>query len=65
MQEKIIHGQHLTDAVLRFFISILNMKLADMNAKTVVLGSLFYGQLCTAIQRDELKETRGIINVLP
>ena len=36
-----------------------------MNAKTVVLGSFFYVQLCTAIQRDELRETRGIINVLP
>ena len=50
MQEKFIHGQHLTDAVLGFFISILNRKLAGMNAETVVFGSLFYVQLCCAIQ---------------
>ena len=64
MQEKFIHGQHLTDAVLGFFISILNSKLADMNAKTVVFGTFFYVQLCNAIQRDDLRETRGITNLL-
>merc|ERR1712115_225943 len=64
MQEKFIHGQHLTDAVLGFFISILNSKLAEMNAKTVVFGTLFYRQLCDAIQRDDLRQTRGITNLL-
>ena len=64
MQEKFIHGQHLTDAVLGFFISILNRKLADINAKTVVFGSLFYVQLCCAIQRDDLRETGGITKLL-
>ena len=64
MQEKFIHGQHLTDAVLGFFISILNSKLADMNAKTVVFGSLFYAQLCDAIERDDLRDTGGVTNHL-
>ena len=64
MQEKFIHGQHLTDAVLGFFISILNSKLADMNAKTVVFGTLFYAQLCSAIQRDDFRDTGGVTNHL-